>query len=250
MALVTVGLAALAFLGGPAAAQVYTNTSEHFHLTIPDNWTASEDAGAVSFMEGMYSTWNTNVAVGADPSAKNTTGYTLAQVTTQCNAATSMMSGTYVTSPHSITGAGGRPGGECVYDVTLGTTMRFRTTIFASDVYDRIYIIQSSDNSTHYVNLTSTWDTMVSSFVVDGEGTQTGNNNNNNNNTNNTGTNNTGNNNAGTGGGLGGLTLYIIIGVVAAVAVGAFVMMRGKGKKGASQPPAGETAPAPPQPPK
>jgi hypothetical protein len=242
LALVTIGFAALAFICSPATAQVYTNATNHYHLTVPDNWNASEDSNSVSFNEGLYSSWTISLSVGADANAKNTSTYTVGQTTTQCDTGKGMLGGTYVTAPHAITGAGGRPGGECVYDYSImGSPYRVRVTIFASDAFDKIYIIQANDNATHYPTIQSVWDTAASSFALDGEPAPTGSTG---------GTGGTGNNSTASGGLLSGTTLYVIIIVVVLAVVGAVVMMRrGKGKKGADQPPAGQ-APAAPAPPK
>lgn len=172
IALVTAFL--LLALSPVAEAREYQGGS-HYRLTVPDDWTQVSISGVdVAFIgpssQGFGA--NLNVVVFSDPSARNTPEWllqtaqvTYPQVLSQFPGATGFQ------PPRSFTSGSGRPAADYVINYDLsGTPLRVRQVLFASDPWDRGYILTFTAHRDAYNSHEQAWSTAVDTFTVVDEG--------------------------------------------------------------------------------
>ena len=170
MILLGAGLGALAVFSGAASADIYTNSSGHYSLTVPDQWSVSVRDDMVSF-DDPGSVWASfSVMFEANSNATSDAAFTLKEAQDRCGEASGGFGATYTVPPRNINGAMGRPGAECEFVWSeFGFNFTIRVMVFASEKYDMVYYLQMYDATSDYGESKSDFDTAANSFAVEGD---------------------------------------------------------------------------------
>lgn len=169
-------VAVLSVLAIPtASAKEYAHPENHFRLTVPDHWTQLTLGGVdVAFTaptpwEGFSANLNV-VSVAAD--ARETEAWLLSMATAARDGVIQAFPGaTSVQSPRSFATGSGRPAADYILDYTLyDTPLRVRQVLFASDGWDRAYVLTFTAHRADYANHNDVWEGSVDSFSIDPAG--------------------------------------------------------------------------------
>lgn len=164
-------VALLLFALPPGAyAKEYVGTS-HYRLEVPDDWTQTSVSGAdVVFTGPAFQDFpaNMNVIVVTEASARDDASWLLQQAQAGYSQVLSQFAGaTGSQAPRSFTTASGRLAADYIIDYTIsGTTLRVRQVLFASDSWNRAYILTFTAHRSVYPSHESVWRTAVDTFTV------------------------------------------------------------------------------------